>query len=193
MVNWLWRLILLLGCCGVALTGVPAAPPTTASPARRMSGAEETLNTIARDTWAHLSNARITVNHLPSSWWSPDIPGGDYANPAEIGLYALSWLAAYDLGRPWSPSWRQTEAGVSAILDRLRARQTGSQSSQPHGPNAYRNSVFYQWYWISWNPPVVGANIGNNHLVPSVDNVLAGCRSHHHPGVRSGAWPHAPG
>ncbi len=170
MVNWLWRLILLLGCCGVTLTGVPAAPPTTAGPARRMSGAEETLDTIARDTWAYLSNVRTTVNHLPYSWWSPDIPGGDYANPAEIGLYALSWLAAYDLGRPWSPSWRQTEAGVSAILDRLRAWQTGSQSYQPHGPNAYRNSVFYQWYWISWNPPVVGANVGDNHLVPSVDN-----------------------
>jgi len=98
------------------------------------------------------------------------LPGGDYANPAEIGLYALSWLAAYELGRPWSPSWAATEAEVNAVLDQLRAWQTGSQTYQPHGPNAYANSVFYQWYWISWNPPVVGANVGDNHVVPSMDN-----------------------
>ncbi len=51
-----------------------------------------------------------------------------------------------------------------------RLGQTGSQAYQPHGPNAYHQSVFYQWYWIAWNPPVVGANTGDNHLVPSVDN-----------------------
>jgi hypothetical protein len=56
------------------------------------------------------------------------------------------------------------------VLDQLRAWQIGSQGEQPHGPNAYENSVFYQWYWVSWTPPVVGADLGDNHVVPSVDN-----------------------
>lgn len=56
------------------------------------------------------------------------------------------------------------------MLDQLRAWQTGAQTYQPHGPNAYQNSVFYQWHWIAWNPPVVGANVGDNQLVSSVDN-----------------------
>jgi len=114
-------------------------------------------------TW--VSNVNTTY-----SWWSPSISGGDYANPAEIGLYALAWLAAYDPGRPWSFSWSETEAEVSVILDQRHAWRIGSQAYQPHGPNAYQHSVFYQWYWISWEPPVVGANVGDNHLVPSVDN-----------------------
>jgi hypothetical protein len=54
-------------------------------------------------------------------------------------------------------------------MDQLRAWQTGSQAYQPHGPNAYGGSVFYQWYWINWNPPVVGSGIGDR-VVPSVDN-----------------------
>jgi hypothetical protein len=58
---------------------------------------------------------------------------------------------------------------VSAILDQLRAWQTGSQSEQPNGPNAYADSVFYQWYWINQDPPVVSGNTGD-HLVPSIDN-----------------------
>lgn len=135
-----------------------------------LSNSVSYLDVLASDTWNYLHSPLTTANHLPFSWWSPALPGGDYANPAEIGLYALSWLAAYDLGRPWSPTWSETAAEVGAILDQLRAWQTGSQTYQPHGPNAYQNSVFYQWYWISWNPPVVGANVGDNHLVPSVDN-----------------------
>ena len=118
----------------------------------------------------YLSSDWATANHLPWSWRSATIVGGDYANTAEIGLYALSWLAAYDLQRPWSPSWTEAEAKVTAIFDQLRAWQTGSQSQQPHGPNAYQGSVFYQWYWISWTPPVVGADVKKNQLVPSVDN-----------------------
>lgn len=127
------------------------------------------LDQLAQDTWAYLSSDWATANHLPWSWRSPTLSGGDYANTAEIGLYALSWLAAYDFRRPWSPSWVDTEGEVTAILDQLRAWQTGSQSEQPHGPNAYQSSVFYQWYWISWTPPVVSGNDGD-HLVPSVDN-----------------------
>lgn len=56
------------------------------------------------------------------------------------------------------------------MLNQLRAWQTSEQSYLPHGSNAYANSVFYQWYRISWNPPVVGNNTGDNQLVPSVDN-----------------------
>jgi hypothetical protein len=127
------------------------------------------LDGLAQDTWAYLSSDWATVHHLPWSWRSATISGGDYANTAEIGLYALAWLAAYDLQRPWSPSWAEAEEEVSAVLDRLRAWQTGSQTYQPHGPNAYGASVFYQWYWISWDPPVVGDGAGN-HVVPSIDN-----------------------
>jgi len=36
--------------------------------------------------------------------------------------------------------------------------------------------VFYQWYWISPTPPVVGENVGDNHLVPSVDNAWLAAR-----------------
>ena len=157
------RLFLALAMCGLA-GYLPAGSASLANPA------EGFLDALARDTWAYLHSDQATVHHLPYSWWSASLPGGDYANPAEIGLYALSWLAAYDLARPWSPSWSATEAELHAILDQLRAWQTGSQTYQPHGPNAYQNSVFYQWYWISWTPPVVGANTGLNQLVPSVDN-----------------------
>ena len=154
-------LIALLTCGSVPETALPA-PPLVATP--------DFLDALARDTWAYLHAEQTTAHHLPHSWWSPTLAGGDYANPAEIGLYALAWVAAYDLGRPWSPAWSETEAEVSAVLDQLRAWQTGAQAYQPHGPNAYQNSVFYQWYWIAWDPPVVGANVGDNHLVPSVDN-----------------------
>lgn len=128
----------------------------------------EYLDMVAYDTWQYFDWA--TTNHLPWSWRSTTVTtAGDYANTAEIGLYALTWLAAYDLQRPWSPDWPSTETEIMAVLNQLRAWQTGSQSQQPHGPNAYMNSVFYQWYWISWNPPVV-SNREIDHLVPSVDN-----------------------
>lgn len=140
---------------------LPSSPVTT-SP-------DPFLDKIAADTWNYLSSDWATVNHLPWSWRSETILGGDYANPTEIGLYALSWLAAYDLQRNWSPSWAETEVEVLAVLDQLRAWQTGSQIYQPNGPNAYNHSVFYQWYWIAWASPVVGG-VSGDHLVPSVDN-----------------------
>lgn len=130
----------------------------------------EFLDELAKDTWSYLKSDWATDHHLPWSWRSSTITGGDYANPAEIGFYALSWVAAYDLQRTWSPSWSETESEISATLDQLRAWQTGSQIQQPNGPNAYDNSVFYQWYWVSWSPPVVGGSAGDNHLVPSIDN-----------------------
>lgn len=127
------------------------------------------LEELTKDTWAYISLDAAISNHLPWSWYSESLSGGDFANPAEIGFYALSWLAAYDRQASWSPNWVDTEMEVTAVLDQLRAWQTGSQTSQPHGPNAYNNKVFYQWYWISWNPPVVsGTNA--DHLVPSIDN-----------------------
>jgi len=127
------------------------------------------LETIARDTWNYLSSDWATDNHLPWSWRSPQMPDGDYANPAEIGFYMLSYIGAYELQKDWSPSWVEVEAEVGATLDQLEAWQSGTQAYQPHGPNAYNNSVFYQAYWINENPPVVGA--GNyDHQVPSIDN-----------------------
>lgn len=170
MVSRLWCVLLLLVFCGGALICAPAAAPPPGGSVRPLTDAANTTDTIARATWTYLSSPQTTANHLPYSWWSPTLPGGDYANPAEIGLYALAWLAAHDLDRTWSPSWAATESEVTAVLDQLRAWQTGAQTYQPHGPNAYQNSVFYQWYWISWNPPVVGDNAGDNQLVPSVDN-----------------------
>ncbi len=132
------------------------------------------VDQLAEHTWNYLHSDWATDNHLPWSWRSETMAGGDYANPAEIGFYALSWLAAYNLQQSWSPNWITTESEINSILDRLRGWQTGSQTYQPHGPNAYNNSVFYQWYWITTTPtrpePVVGNNSGDNHLVPSVDN-----------------------
>ncbi|MGB9873281.1 MAG: hypothetical protein ACPLYD_16690, partial [Anaerolineae bacterium] len=81
---------IVLLTCGPALGPIP--PP--ASPAV----APDFLDALARDTWTYLRSDAATAHHLPYSWWSSTLPGGDYANPAEIGLYALSWLAAYDLG-----------------------------------------------------------------------------------------------
>lgn len=132
----------------------------------------EFLDGVARRTWQYLSSDWATSNHLPWSWRAETIEGGDFVNPAEIGLYLVAWVGAYELQRPWSPQWSEVEGEVSAILDQLRAWQTGSQTAQPHGPNAYKNSNFYQWYWIGWNPPVVGADSpgSTNQTVPSVDN-----------------------
>lgn len=188
------RTVAIVATCAALVTchcGAPGAselPPSLAvlspsprPPATPAAGAQPTmsaglsvadslfLDRLTQDTWRYLSSEPATANHLPWSWWSATLDGGDYANPAEIGLYALSWLAAYDLNRSWSPSWPETEAEVTAILDQLRAWQTGSQTEQPHGPNAYASSVFFQWYWISPIPPVVGAS-DEDHLVPSVDN-----------------------
>lgn len=160
----------VLATIGPAQPGGASVNAPLGSRAPNTSAESAFLDDVARATWTYLRSDQATAHHLPYSWWSPSIPGGDYANPAEIGLYALAWLAAYDLGRPWSPSWAETDAEVAAILERLRAWQTGSQAYQPHGPNAYQNSVFYQWYWIAWDPPVVGAAVGDNHVVPSVDN-----------------------
>jgi hypothetical protein len=149
-----------------------AVEPVTAAPS---IGDDSLLAHLAEATWSYLSSDWATDNHLPWSWRMEASSEGSYANTAEIGFYALSWLAAYDYQQAWSPSWAETEAEVSAVLDQLRAWQTGSQQPQPNGPNAYQNSVFYQWYWISWDPPVVGAGDAN-HVVPSIDNAwLAAC------------------
>lgn len=127
------------------------------------------LDEVARDTWTYLHSDWATDNHLPWSWRSPTLSGGDYANTTEIGLYALSWIGAYEMKAAWSPAWPEVETEVMTVLDQLEAWQSGSQASQPHGPNAYNGSVFYQWYWINWNPPVVGSG-DENHIIPSIDN-----------------------
>ncbi len=129
------------------------------------------LETVARDTWRYLSSDWATDHHLPWSWRSAQIDGGDYANPTEIGLYLLSYLGAYELQKEWSPAWDPLEAEIGATLDQLEAWQSGAQAYQPHGPNAYNHSVFYQTYWINWNPPVVGKE-SYDHQVPAVDNAF---------------------
>jgi hypothetical protein len=166
--------ILLWSACSalppVSIRIGTAQPTALATPS---PGSDDAfIDSLARDTWAYLNWA--ASNHLPWSWRSesPDLAGGDYSNPAEIGLYMLCWLGAYELHRPWSPGWSEVETELMALLDQLSAWQTGVQSSQPHGPNAYASSVFYQWYWVSWHPPVVGTDgrSSSNHVVPSIDN-----------------------
>ena len=153
------------------ITVLPAMiSPSSTAGQPTLSNYSSFLDQLAEDTWQYLSSDWATTHYLPWSWRSQTLPGGDYANPAEIGFLALSWLGAYEQRQPWSPTWAETDQHVQAILDQLRAWQTGSQVSQPNGPNAYLNKVFYQWYWISQDPPVVGAASGDNHLVPSVDN-----------------------
>src|SRR5689334_1236872 len=86
------------------------------------------LDELAKDTWNYLHSDWATDNHLPWSWRAASVAQGDYANVTEIGFYALSWIAAYDTQRSWSPTWTTTEAEVTAVLNQLRAWQTGSQA-----------------------------------------------------------------
>ena len=160
-----------VGTPSPTLTQVSVAPSPLPVVGESPQQPEVFLDDLARLTWAYLSSDWATNNHLPWSWRSdsPSLTGGDYANPAEIGLYALSWIGAYELQKPWSPTWSQVDGEVAAVLNQLRAWQSGSQPTEPDRPNAYNNSAFYQWYWISWTPPVVGGGAGD-HVVPSVDN-----------------------
>ena len=151
----------------VVLTYVAGASSPALAP--RASAQPEFIPELTRDTWTYLSSDWARSNHLPWSWRSATLSGGSHANSAEIGFLALAWLAAYDAQESWSPEWSEAEAEVTAILEQLRAWQSGSQAEQPHGPNAYASKVFYQWYWISWNPPVVSGNAADR-LVPSIDN-----------------------
>ena len=176
-----WCILLVMLSCGETPTGAATAviSPSASTavptvipapiPAATASEQDPFLATLTQDTWAYLSSEWARSNHLPWSRRSATMSGGDFANTAEIGFLALSWLAAYDMDQSWKPTWDQTEAEVTAILDQLRAWQTGSQPEQPNGPNAFANSVFYQWYWINQDPPVVSGS-SNDHLVPSIDN-----------------------
>jgi hypothetical protein len=133
------------------------------------------LDTVAQRTWNYLRSNWATDNHLPWSWRSRRFPGGDYANPTEIGLYLLSYVGAYEMRESWSPSLNALDAELAAVLDQLRAWQDGSQPPDPNaGPNAFQNKVFYRGYWINQNPPRVGGTtlIDYNHEVPSIDNAF---------------------
>ena len=143
------------------------------------------LDEVAEKTYNYLSSDWATSNHLPWSWRSEILDGGDFTNTTEIALLLLSHLGSYELNRSWSPDWMTVESEIHAILDQLITWQTGNQH------NAYENSVFYQWYWINWNPPVVGGG-DSDRLVPSIDNAflaasLITLRSygeiHHHPEI----------
>ncbi len=168
-----WRIVLvhvlMLSMLFEVIRAVDAAPPTEEQ--------ETFLDTLAQKTWAYISSDWATDNHLPWSWRSATISGGDYVNTTEIGMYMLSYIAANELGETEMPS---VESEIGAVLDQLLAWQTGSQSDQQNGANAYKNSVFYQWYWVNPDPshnrpPIVGAS-DNDHVVPSIDNaLLAAC------------------
>ncbi len=84
------------------------------------------LDEVTKDTWAYISSDQASTNHLPLTWYASPLSKGEYANTAEMGLYALSWIAAHDLGEAWSPNWPETEGEVTGTLDQLRAWQTGS-------------------------------------------------------------------
>jgi hypothetical protein len=124
------------------------------------------LDEIAMSTWNYLHSPWSTANHMPFSWKS-DTSEGSYANTAEIGLYALCWIAAYEMQRPWSPSWEETEENITAILDQLLTWQNNP-------PYDYDDrGAFYQWYWVKGDDidptPRRGGGIGDDE-VPSIDN-----------------------
>ena len=131
-------------------------------------GGGDFMEQLAEDTWLYLSSDWATDNHLPWSWRSETAVGGDYANPTEIGLYMLSWLGAFEMGRDWSPDWTAVQTELIFVLDQLEGWQSGTEP-EPNGVNVYNDSVFYQAYWI--NPPSVGAG-SNDHVVPSIDNAF---------------------
>ena len=129
------------------------------------------LDALAEDTFNYLTSDWAVDHHLPWSWISDELSGGDYVNPTEIGLYMLAYVGAHAMERDWSPSLTQMRSELTATLTQLRNWQTGQQFVQHHGPNAYNKSVFYQWYWINYGrAPVVGRNEGTNQLIPSIDN-----------------------
>ncbi|MCB9452718.1 MAG: hypothetical protein H6672_14870 [Anaerolineaceae bacterium] len=132
---------------------------------------EAFLDDLAEKTFTYLQSA--TSHHLPFSWSgvAPYInDNGTYANPAEIGLYMLSYVGAYEMQAAWSPTKAQVEAELSATLTQLRQWQSDA--------NSYQNSVFYRAYWVANNPPIAGPDDPNdpnddiNHEVPSIDNAI---------------------
>jgi hypothetical protein len=176
------RRTLLFGTAGagalvlLGLRGTPSARGIPVPPATPIVDAS--LGEVTAATWAYFASTWAAINHLPCSWRSETIAGGDYANPAEIGLYMYAWLAAYEMGRPWSPSWERAAAEIEAILDQLLAWQTGSQPATGGRPDSYKNKVFRQTYWISASPPSVSATPPDNRdrQAPSIDNAwLAVC------------------
>jgi hypothetical protein len=118
------------------------------------------LDDLAKNSWSYLHSNNSTKNALPYSWYSSLNSGGDFSNPTEIGLYALCWIATYDLKRPWSPSWKETEENVTRILNQLIKWQESKD-------NSYKGKVFYQYYWLEQLR--VGDN-ANDKVVPSIDN-----------------------
>ncbi len=121
-----WRIVLvhvlMLSMLLGIIQAVNAAPPTEEQ--------EAFLDTLAQKTWAYISSDWATDNHLPWSWRSATISGGDYVNTTEIGMYMLSYIAANELGETDMPT---VESEIGAVLDQLLAWQTGSQSDVKWG------------------------------------------------------------
>lgn len=144
-----------------------------------LTAAERTfLNNLAGDTFAYISSDWATDNHLPWSWRSERDPSGSYANVTEIGLYMLSYIGAYEMKQPWSPTRREVKTELRAVLSQLRTWQTDTVPVDCGGTprqNAYQNKVFYQWYWVTAVPPHVGCNTepeSYDIVVPSIDNAF---------------------
>lgn len=145
--------------CKPLVTG-EATPTDTAGDITSITDDGAFLDEIAKDTYTYLTSEWATENHLPYSWRSATLSGGDYVNVTEIGFLITTHIAAYEMQRSWSPSLDCAVSEVNAILDQLLAWQTNDK-------NSYQG-VFYQWYWL--NPqPRVGASDGD-HAVPSIDN-----------------------
>ena len=128
-----------------------------------------TLHVISENIYNYFKT--FNVNGLPYNWYdSSNETKGAYANPAEIGFYMLSHIIAYEMRQEWSPSLSDVVSKLGETIDLLASWQNGTQASQPNGPNSYDGKVFFQWYWVEWNPPVVGDANGTNQVVPSIDN-----------------------
>ncbi|MBL8162986.1 MAG: hypothetical protein JNJ61_13445 [Anaerolineae bacterium] len=160
---------LLLRAMGVLLLcflfGLSAVEVTAQETTVSLTPAQDAfLDAVAQRTWTEIKTSAL--QHLPRSWrirTGAAISGGDYVNPTEIGLYLLSYLGAYELRKPWSPTRPQLEAELNAVLTQLRTWQTSSDS--------YLNTVFYQVYLLWITPPAAGGS-DYERIVPSIDNAF---------------------
>lgn len=115
--------------------------------------ANDMMNTICKATFGYFTYGLAQSGYLPYGYY----PGGNWCNSTEIGLWALAWILAYDIDRPWSPEWHEVQDNIIGCLSRIRSWQVSG--------NVYDHHAFYQFYTTeTGNPTDTG--------VPSVDNAL---------------------
>ena len=140
------------------LSPVTQTNTTETSQAYAHTANDPYLDELAKDTWAYLSSDWATSNHLPWSWRSETITwGGKHGVPMQIQQKLASMAShphhpllvmgnrlryAGNMESQLGGNGDQFYGQVTAVLDQLRAWQTGSQAEQPNGANAYNNSVF---------------------------------------------------